>query len=131
MNQAARSTPNVAAAETNLRFPLTKKALAAAFSLLRPDDIRVSKAPGWHEASVDGAWSLTRLRAHFRSLGFCPVGHPDDLLFVNKTEDVGFQCHGVDPHPTRNTWKTYCVEVQARLRPRQSLDAPRGATSLF
>lgn len=101
-----------------LRFPLSKKALTAAFAPLCPESIEVTKSPGWHEAVIHGAWSLTRLKRHFANLGFTATGRDDDLLFVNATQDVGFQCQGVTPHPTKNTWKDYCVEVQARRLPR-------------
>lgn len=111
-----------------LSYPLTKKALASAFEPLNPKGIHVTKTPGWHEASVGGSWSLARLRAHFKSLGFRPTGRADALLFVNEARDVGFQCHGVEPHPTKNTWKTYCVEVQARQRPQ---DTDAAASQLF
>lgn len=99
---------------TVLSYPLTKKALLAAFGELAPDDVRVTKQRGWHDACVDGAWSLTRLRKVFRALGFKPTGLPDALLFVNEAQTVGLQCFGVEPHPTKNTWKSYCFEVQAR-----------------
>lgn len=106
-----------------LRFPLTKKALAAAFAALEPESVELAKRPDWHDASVHGAWPLSRLKRHFTALGFHAVGHQDDLLFVNEAQDVGFQCHGVTPHPTNNTWKDYYVEVQARRLHRKAKTA--------
>jgi hypothetical protein len=103
---------------TTLTYPLTKKALRAAFEPLQPTDIQVTRKESWNDAVVDGSWSLTKLRAHFRALGFKPTGKPDDLLFVNEAGTVGLQMQGAQIHPTKNTWKTYYVEVQARPLPR-------------
>lgn len=100
----------------SLTYPLTKKALQAAFASLQPQEVRVTKQPGWHEACVDGAWSLAKLRQAFRALGFKPTGNAEALLFVNSDKTVGLQCFGVEPHPTKNTWKSYCFEVQARSK---------------
>lgn len=114
-----------------LHYPLTEKALQGAFEPLQPESIYVSRQGA--EATIDGAWSLSTLRKHFSELEFVAIGHPDSLLFVNRQRTIGFQCQGVDPHPKKNTWKTYCVEVQSRsseeaqrLKPleRSSMSAP-------
>jgi len=95
-----------------MQYPLTEKALQAAFEPLRPDSIDVSRRGA--EATIHGAWSLSTLRRHFAELEFVAIGHPDSLLFVNQQRTIGFQCQGVDADPRKNTWKTYCVEVQSR-----------------
>lgn len=97
-----------------LRYPLTVKALELAFEALSPDGIELSKQSKYQEAAVDGAWSLTKLTLHFRNLGFKPAGPQHMLAFVNSDETVGLVLYGVEPHRTKNTWKTYCIEVQAR-----------------
>jgi hypothetical protein len=108
-----------------LQFPLTKKALLASFAALEPESVTVDKRPGWHEGCVNGAWSLTKLMAHIKALGFDVVGRKDQLLFVNGENTVGLQLFGVAPHPTKNTWKTYSVEVQARPKSKAAEDAKR------
>jgi hypothetical protein len=101
---------------TALKYPLTKKALGVAFAALNPQSIRVYKTSGFHEAVIDGEWSLTRIKAHLKALGYFQTGKKDALLFVNESKTVGFQLQGISPHPDpkKNTWRTYNIEVQAR-----------------
>ena len=108
-----------------MKYPLTERAVKAAFSELHPESISLNKKPGWHEASVDGEWPLHRLREHFKTLGFTPVGEPHQLLFVNAEQTVGLQCMGVLPDRKRNAWRKYCVEVQARTAGAAALSASR------
>lgn len=102
---------------TALTFPLTKKKLDAAFEALRPSFVKVRRSPGWHEAVVDGAWPLSRLRSHLKTIGFKAVPYKDDLLFVNASADVGVQLFGAEQDKDKRTWKTYTLEVQARRGP--------------
>jgi hypothetical protein len=104
-----------------LSYPLTVEALQNAFAALKPEHIRVDSGIGRDEAVVDGEWSLSRLRAHFKAMGYKKTGDTDSLAFVNDENTVGFVLFGVAPHPTKNTWRTYTIEVQAR-----SLDVARG-----
>lgn len=100
-----------------LTFPLTKKKLHAAFEDLHPSLVEVRRWPGWHEAVVDGAWTLSRLRRHFKTIGFKAVQRKDDLIFVNHTADIGVLLFGVRQDRNTRKWKTYALEVQARSGP--------------
>jgi len=111
-----RKSTAVPAPVIKLSYPLTVKALRQAFEALGPASIELNKQPKYQEATVDGAWSLTRLTLHFRNLGFKPTGPQNMLAFVNSDETIGLVLYGVEPHPTRNAWKNYSIEVQARPR---------------
>lgn len=100
---------------TNLCYPLTKKKLELAFEALGPNFVKVSRrSRGWHEGVVDGAWRLSRLRAHLKAIGLTPVPYKDDLLFVNASADVGVQLFGAEQDKAKNAWKSYSIEVQVR-----------------
>lgn len=99
----------------SLGYPLRVKALREAFATLNPDSIRVDKpVQGNSEAVVEGEWSLTKLTKHLTGLGFKVAGPKANLAFVNEDATVGCVLQGVKPHPTRNTWATFSIEVIAR-----------------
>ena len=125
VRQSRKSTAAVAPV-VQLRYPLTTKTLREAFAALSPDGIQLSKQSKYQEATVDGTWSLTKLMLHLRNLGLKPTGPQNVLAFVNHDETIGCILYGVEPHPTRNTWKNYSIEVQARpLSEAQGLQAAR------
>jgi len=99
---------------TPLRFPLTARALRSAFEELEPETIRLDKKPGWHEATIDGAWSFGRVQRHLARMGLGKVGGRDSRCFADQAGAVGVVLHGVAPHPTRNAYRTWTIEVFAR-----------------
>lgn len=97
-----------------LTFKLTGRALRTAFEVLEPERIRLDKNPGWHEAIIDGAWSFARIQRHLACMGLARVGGCDSRCFSDQAGAVEVVLHGVEPHPTRNTFRSWTIEVIAR-----------------
>jgi len=104
----------VRASASALKYPLTRKMLREAFAGLEPEAVSLEKFPGAQEATVDGLWSLSMLTAYIKGLGLAQTGRKDQLAFVNENQTVGIVLSGAEPHPTKNTWSKYSIEVQAR-----------------
>lgn len=109
-----------------MKYPLRESSMRRAFGALGPAFVAVMRRNGLDEGFVYGEWRLTKLKAHFKSLGFMATGRREDLLFVNAEGTVGLQCMGVTLHATKNTWATYYVEVQARPKAVKADDGMAG-----
>ena len=115
--EALRETSAKAdAAIPALQFPLTRKALQAAFAKLHPENIELTKNPRWHEAEVQGAWTLPQIRARLRALGFVQTGEKNALAFVNDEKTVGVVLQGAVGHINLKlrTWTRFTIEVCAQ-----------------
>lgn len=126
--QTKQESPTGLQPKNNLGYPLRAKALREAFQTLNPEGIRIHKpAHGHSEAMIDGEWSLHKLTKHLLGLGFKVAGPRANLAFVNEDATVGCVLQGVKPHPTKNAWSTFCLEIDARSQRAKQTD--KGSTA--
>lgn len=95
-----------------LKKPLTTKSVLRAFSSLALSAEAVQVTSDGTEAAVYGEWSRAKLLQVFKQLGFASLD--GGYAFVNDRSTVGIVLQGTSIDPSKNRFRTFGFEVQAR-----------------